>query len=191
MPTTRGTACQPRKLRRTPPENTKWHPRAAGVGLPLTVNGGEKFEGKTVKLTSDIDLAGHAWTPIGNGSRLVSVALGNQFKGTFDGNGKTISNLNINTTQGTDYAVGLFGIVNGGMVMNLKLQKVAVDVPTSEAAAAVGHADGRRYGKRCGSAFGTRCGQARQRCHRRPYGKRRYDQRMQELCYSDRHGVRT
>ncbi|MBS6593658.1 MAG: hypothetical protein KH358_06970, partial [Odoribacter splanchnicus] len=107
--------------------------------VAATVNGGEKFEGKTVKLTSDIDLAGHAWTPIGNGSRLVSVALGNQFKGTFDGNGKTISNLNINTTQGTDYAVGLFGIVNGGMVMNLKLQKVAVDVPTSEmAAAAVG-----------------------------------------------------
>lgn len=57
----------------------------------------------------------------------------------FDGNGKTISNLNINTTKGTDYAVGLFGVVNGGTVKNLKLQKVAVDVPTSEmAAAAVG-----------------------------------------------------
>lgn len=37
--------------------------------VAATVNGGEKFEGKTVKLTSDIDLAGHAWTPIGNGSR--------------------------------------------------------------------------------------------------------------------------
>lgn len=107
--------------------------------VAATVNGGEKFEDKTVKLTSDIDLAGHAWTPIGNGSRLGSLAMGNQFKGTFDGNGKTISNLNINMTKGTDFAVGLFGVVNGGMVMNLKLQKVAVDVPTSEmAAAAVG-----------------------------------------------------
>ena len=107
--------------------------------VAATVNGGEKFEGKTVKLTSDIDLAGHAWTPIGNGSRFGSVAIGNQFKGTFDGNGKTISNLNINTTKGTDFAVGLFGVVNGGTVKNLKLQKVAVDVPTSEmAAAAVG-----------------------------------------------------
>ena len=107
--------------------------------VAATVNGGEKFEGKTVKLTSDIDLAGHAWTPIGNGSRFGSAAIGNQFKGTFDGNGKTISNLNINTTKGTDFAVGLFGVVNGGTVKNLKLQKVAVDVPTSEmAAAAVG-----------------------------------------------------
>ena len=107
--------------------------------VAATVNGGEKFEDKTVKLTSDIDLAGHAWTPIGNGSRLGSLAMGKQFKGTFDGNGKTISNLNINTTQGTDFAVGLFGVVNGGTVKNLKLQKVAVDVPTSEmAAAAVG-----------------------------------------------------
>ena len=107
--------------------------------VAATVNGGEKFEGKTVKLTSDIDLAGHAWTPIGNGSRFGSAAIGNQFKGTFDGNGKTISNLNINTTKGTDYAVGLFGIVNGGTVKNLKLKDAAVDVPTSEmAAAAVG-----------------------------------------------------
>ena len=107
--------------------------------VAATVNGGEKFEGKTVKLTSDIDLAGHAWTPIGNGSRFGSAAIGNQFKGTFDGNGKTISNLNINTTKGTDFAVGLFGVVNGGTVKNLKLQKVAVDVPTSEmAAGAVG-----------------------------------------------------
>lgn len=65
--------------------------------------------------------------------------MDNQFKGTFDGNGKTISNLNINMTKGTDFAVGLFGVVNGGTVKNLKLQKVAVDVPTSEmAAAAVG-----------------------------------------------------
>ena len=48
-------------------------------------------------------------------------------------------NLNINTTKGTDFAVGLFGVVNGGTIENLKLQEVAVDVPTSEmAAAAVG-----------------------------------------------------
>ena len=112
--------------------------------VAATVNGGEKFEGKTVKLTSDIDLAGHAWTPIGNGSRFGSAAIGNQFKGTFDGNGKTISNLNINMTKGTDFAVGLFGVVNGGTVMNLKLRKVAVDVPTSEmAAAAVGMLTGK------------------------------------------------
>ncbi|MBQ4279444.1 MAG: hypothetical protein IJC16_05785 [Rikenellaceae bacterium] len=32
--------------------------------------------------------------------------MGNQFKGTLDGNGRTISNLNTNTTEGTDFAVG-------------------------------------------------------------------------------------
>lgn len=107
--------------------------------IAATVNSGEEFEGKTVKLMADIDLAGHAWTPIGDGSRLGSAAMGNQFKGTFDGNGRTISNLNINTTKGTDFAVGLFGVVNGGTVKNLKFGKVSVDVPTSEmAAAAVG-----------------------------------------------------
>ena len=107
--------------------------------LASMVNAGEAFAQKKVKLANDIDLKNESWTPIGNGSRSGSIPTGNQFKGTFDGKGQTISNLNINTTKGTDFAVGLFGVVNGGTIENLKLQEVAVDVPTSEmAAAAVG-----------------------------------------------------
>ena len=48
-----------------------------------------------------------SWTPIGNSS----------FKGTFDGQGHTVSGLYVNTTSGR--YVGLFGCVYGGTVENL------------------------------------------------------------------------
>lgn len=61
------------------------------------VNGGNAFDKQTVKLLGDVDLSGEAnWQPIGEETA---------FKGTFDGNNKTISNLKCHK-QG-DY-VGLF-----------------------------------------------------------------------------------
>ncbi len=60
------------------------------------------FAGKTVALANDIDLENKAWTPIGN--------VNDYFSGTFDGNSKTISNLNINNSDnGGNAATGLFG----------------------------------------------------------------------------------
>ena len=50
-----------------------------------------------------------AWTPIGNGSQ--------EYAGTFDGDGKTVSGLYFNNSS-TLY-VGLFGCVNGGTVKNV------------------------------------------------------------------------
>ena len=67
-------------------------------------------------LTANIDLGEENWTPIGNYS--------NRYTGTFDGDGYTISNLNINTSN-SDY-VGLFGYVDGGTVENLNLANVSV-----------------------------------------------------------------
>ena len=71
----------------------------------------DSFKGKTVKLTADLDLggvkgsdgtwSGQQWTTIGEGS------WSNPFKGTFDGDGHTVSNLYIDTT--TASFVGLFG----------------------------------------------------------------------------------
>ena len=61
------------------------------------------FEGKTIKLTADIDLNNAAWTPIGTST--------NPFKGVFDGNGKTISNYSI--TAMDDNGSGLFGVIDG------------------------------------------------------------------------------
>ena len=64
-------------------------------------------------LAADIDLAGKEWTPIPG------------FTGTFDGNGKTITGLNIN--QSTESNVGLFAsILEVGTVKNLTLDDVNI-----------------------------------------------------------------
>lgn len=57
--------------------------------------------GKYFKLTNDIDLNDKAWTPIG-------VGYSNSFKGNFDGNNHTISNLYI-PKEAEVYNAGLFG----------------------------------------------------------------------------------
>ena len=62
------------------------------AGLAAIVNGNasgitkSNFEGKTITLTADIDLGNKEWTMIGTNNA-------SAFRGTFDGNGKTISNL--------------------------------------------------------------------------------------------------
>lgn len=66
------------------------------------------FSGKTLKLTADIDLNNQAWTPIGNGDNSFA------FSGTFDGDGYTISGLNVPDAN----APGLFGCIFG-TVQNL------------------------------------------------------------------------
>ena len=62
---------------------------------------------KCYKLTADIDLGGMDWTPVG--------MLVKPFRGTFDGNGKKITGLNV--TDSGDF-LGLFGY-NLGTVKNL------------------------------------------------------------------------
>ena len=89
------------------------------AGLAALVNGTAKdaegnpiaavnFKGKTIKLTADIDLNNQIWTPIGNGNNSFA------FFGTFDGNGNTISGLNVPDAN----APGLFGCIFG-TVQNL------------------------------------------------------------------------
>ena len=78
------------------------------AGLAKLVNDGTNFSGKNIKLTADIDLGNQAWTPIGNGNIRFA------FFGTFDGNGYTISGLNVPDTD----APGLFGCIFG-TVQNL------------------------------------------------------------------------
>ena len=102
------------------------------------VNGGEAYEGKYFKLTSDIALNGE-WTAIGNGSRNGTGYTGNAFKGVFDGDNKTISGLTITSTTGAKAAIGLFGVVDGGTVKNVNLTNVNINVPNSDlAGAAIG-----------------------------------------------------
>ncbi len=81
----------------------------------LDVNGGNTYKGKTVVLGADIDLDNAEWTPIGNST--------NKFQGTFDGNGKTISNLKI---TGNKSNVGLFGFTTDGEIRNLTVENAIV-----------------------------------------------------------------
>ena len=80
-----------------------------------SVNNGNDYSGKTVSLVADIDMNSEPWTPIGP-----NADAGNKFKGTFDGQNHTISNLKINTDSERKYqATGFFGALNG-MVKDLK-----------------------------------------------------------------------
>ena len=80
------------------------------------VNGGTTYAGETIKLAVDVDLNNEAWTPIGSKA--------NQFKGTFDGQEKTISNLNVDMADTSD--VGLFGYTTNGAVKNLTINNASV-----------------------------------------------------------------
>ena len=82
---------------------------------------GNTFSGKTVYLMADIDLANDPWTPIGQTGAT-------QFKGTFDGNNKTISNLNIDARANTsgNCASGIFGWLNSAVVKNIKVDGVVL-----------------------------------------------------------------
>ena len=81
------------------------------AALAKAVNDGDgnDYAGYTIKLTKNIDLNGNEWTPIGTKGTF------NVFKGTFDGNGATISNLKI---SGGSY-VALFGETSGATIKDL------------------------------------------------------------------------
>ena len=68
-----------------------------------------------VMLMNDIDMSGVSWTPISS------------FAGTFDGNGYTISNLNITSSE---YKVGLIGTLSGS-VENLRFENCTINALTT------------------------------------------------------------
>lgn len=82
------------------------------AGLAKLTKAGNKMVGKTFKLMQNIDIKAHLWDPIGYNND-------NPFSGNFDGNHKTISNLQINRANG-DW-LGLFGQFVTATVKNLTL----------------------------------------------------------------------
>lgn len=92
-----------------------------------------------IVLEADIDLSGTSWTPIGQGMRSGSGLAegGKSFSGTLDGNGKTVSNLTFSGAYGDDNAFGLIGVLNGGVVKDLTLANVSVNVTDGECVGAV------------------------------------------------------
>lgn len=93
---------------------------AAGLtAFEKSVNdNGNTYAGKTVKLMDDVDLAGIEWKPVGQTG---GYSAATYFQGTFDGNGKTISNLTIGessweagSNEGQNFATGFFGFIDMG-----------------------------------------------------------------------------
>ncbi len=84
------------------------------------VNGGNNYSGKTVRLMADLNL-GDGWTPIG-----IIDDEDHSFKGTFDGQGNTIT---INVTASST-VLGLFGYFRG-TVENLKVTGKVLNTETT------------------------------------------------------------
>ena len=89
-------------------------------------DGSSQYQGKFIKLTTDIDLKDEEWEPIGS-----CTADHGSFYGTFDGDGHTIFNLNI-TKYGKNGA-GFFSKVSGsgdgprGTVKNLTIHNINIE----------------------------------------------------------------
>ena len=78
----------------------------------------EEIDMSTVCHKADIEkqVTEVSWTPIGNSD--------NMYQGTFDGNGKTISNLYINATSGD---AGFFGYAGNGSIKNITFDNAKVN----------------------------------------------------------------
>ncbi len=106
------------------------------VTLPVT------FEGKTIKLEGDFDFGRLEFNPIGHSSN------GKSFKGTFDGQGHTLSNIymqsNLDSNNGGwlyegEY-YGLFAYTNGATIKNVNIDGAYISSGRNEAACVVGNA---------------------------------------------------
>ena len=86
------------------------------IGIDTGASTGNTFENKIIYLDCDLDLRDYPWTPITNRN----VDDGYFFKGTFDGQGHTIYNLNRHGI-GNDSFDSLFGYVQGGVIKNLNV----------------------------------------------------------------------
>ena len=111
------------------------------------------FDNKTVKLTSDLDFAGNALDPIakeaalntdisddGNGSYYKFDSSKPAFTGVFDGNGKTISNLNISGGSAKNDLVGFITVLSGAnaAVKNVTFENVNITANGGCAAGLIG-----------------------------------------------------
>ena len=115
------------------------------AGLAELVDGGNTFEGKTIKLGADMDLEAYDengnrinFNPIGHSSE------GQSFNGIFDGQGHTIKNMYVQNDLGAWQYEGeyysLFAYTNGATIQNLKIEDAYISSGKNEAACVVGNA---------------------------------------------------
>lgn len=105
--------------------------------------GVKKYAESYVKLSENIDLGGTSWAPIGSNRTA-------PFKGHFDGQGHTVSGLNVDNAR-TYY--GFFGCLDNATVENLILKgQVYCSAPYARVGGLAGYAVGDVTIKNCGSA---------------------------------------
>lgn len=106
----------------TTPEELAW--------VSQKVLSGNSFEGKTINLSTDIDLSGKGWAPIGAIRTIENDNLQfTPFNGTFNGNGHKITGIEIGTSSAydtKDYATGLFGFTGDKSIITGVNAEVAI-----------------------------------------------------------------
>ena len=127
---------------------------SSATALAFAATAGNSFEGKTIKLAEDVDLAtvktnGDSFAPIGSTgerddrNRLVC----EPFKGTFDGNGKTIKNLyqsgwDMGYEWGQYGSLGLFAELENATVKNVVIEGLEAQVEGGDISFIAGSATG-------------------------------------------------
>ena len=99
------------------------------VGFTDLLRIGTSFEGKTIKMANDIDMYGYTFKTSG-----MDYYSGDGFKGTFDGQGYAVQNLNMEyepaqVENEMNIAVGLIPIATSATIKNVTLEGGKVYVP--------------------------------------------------------------
>lgn len=96
----------------------------------------QNLSGKFI-LMNDIDLSGIDWEPIGKYNPTDEDPWGGAFKGVFNGNGYSITNLTVKAEDGAT-GVGLFGATEDAEISNLVLKDINVSASGDYNETAVG-----------------------------------------------------
>ena len=104
------------------------------------------YEGKTIVLESDLDLAGHAFPAFASGAQRSGAGLvdgSTTFKGVFDGKGKTIRGFKATDVSNKSEAAAFFSNISGDAeVKNVTFENVEIVSTTAEQAGIVGLVSG-------------------------------------------------
>ena len=117
------------------------------AGLADMVSGTGEYDGKaqnfsdyTIELAADFDMGGKEFAGIGSVTRSSSSANGTSFKGTFDGQGHTISNVKITGSSTPSGVAAFLGNLDGATAefKNVTFDNLQIDGNANQQAGVVG-----------------------------------------------------